>query len=95
MTIANLERHGFEVHDVEGWRAHYLQTLEHWIVRLQANGEQAEREVGRTKLRLWLLYFSLFALGFERGICGVFQTLASKHAAGACAVPPTRADLYA
>ncbi len=95
MTIANLERHGFEVHDVEGWREHYLKTLEHWISRLEANREQAERQIGRTKVRLWLLYFSLFALGFERGICGIFQTLASKQAAVGSCVPPTLADLHA
>ena len=33
----NLERHGFEVHDVEGWREHYARTTRLWHERLLAN----------------------------------------------------------
>jgi cyclopropane-fatty-acyl-phospholipid synthase len=34
------------------------------------------------------------SLGFERGVIGVNQTLASKSARGASGVPASRADLY-
>src|SRR5580704_18213003 len=34
MSVANLERHGFEVHDVEAWREHYARTTRHWHDRL-------------------------------------------------------------
>ena len=33
-TITNLEQHGFEVHDVEGWREHYQRTCRLWHDRL-------------------------------------------------------------
>ena len=94
MTVTNLERHGFEVHDVENWREHFQLTLEHWTARLAGNQEKAVAEIGETRTRLWLLYFSLFALAFERGTCLVFQTLATKRKVGPSGLPLTRADLY-
>lgn len=95
MTVTNLERHGFEVHDVEGWREHYRLTLIHWLNRLYANREAAEREVGAAKTRLWLLYFTLFAKAFERNTTSVFQTLASKRHAGLAGLPLSREHLTA
>ncbi len=55
-TVANLERHGFEVHDVEGWREHYQRTCRHWHDRLLPNYDAAVAEVGEVKTRLWLAY---------------------------------------
>jgi len=83
LTATNLERHGFEVHDVEGMREHYQLTLERWLDRLYENREVAAAEVGKTRMRLWMLYFALFARAFERGTIGIFQTLASKRSVGA------------
>jgi cyclopropane-fatty-acyl-phospholipid synthase len=94
LSLTNLERHGFEVHDVEGWREHYGRTCRLWTERLQANREAAEREVGAGRTRLWLLYLAGCALAFERGSVGIFQTLVSKRARGPSGLPPTRADLY-
>ncbi|MEX0751338.1 MAG: cyclopropane-fatty-acyl-phospholipid synthase family protein [Xanthobacteraceae bacterium] len=94
MSIDNLERYGFEVHDVEAWREHYARTTRLWHDRLLANHEAAEREVGGVKTRLWLAYFAGCSLAFERNTVGIFQTLASKKERGASGLPPTRADLY-
>lgn len=93
-SVANLERNGFEVHDVEGWREHYGKTTRIWHDRLNAHREAAEQEVGEGKTRLWLLYLAGVSLAFERGTLGIFQTLASKRARGPSGLPPTRADLY-
>lgn len=93
-TVANLERHGFEVHDVEAWREHYARTTRLWCERLQANRAAAEAEAGAVKTRLWLLYLAGVSLGFERGSIGIFQTIASRRARGPSGLPPTRADLY-
>jgi cyclopropane-fatty-acyl-phospholipid synthase len=93
-TSDALERHGFEVHDVEAWREHYARTTRLWTERLHANREAAEREVGAAKTRLWLLYLAGVSLGFERGTIGIFQTVATKRARGLSGLPPTRADLY-
>jgi len=94
MSIANLERHGFEVHDVEAWREHYARTTRLWHDRLLANFAAAEREVGAVKTRMWLIYLAGVSIGFERARIGIFQTLASKRKRGASGVPLSRADLY-
>ena len=95
MSIANLERHGFEVHDVEGWREHYQRTTRLWWERLDANKAKAEAEIGPERTRMWLLYLAGCSLAFERGGALINQTLVSKRRKGSSGLPLTRADLYA
>jgi len=94
MSIANLERFGFEVHDVEGWREHYQRTTRLWWENLNARRNEAEAMVGKEKTRMWLLYLAGCSLAFERAAVGVNQTLASKRTRGPSGLPPSRADLY-
>ena len=94
MSVANLERYGFEVHDVEAWREHYQRTTRLWWENLSANRAKAEAEVGPETTRAWLLYLAGVSLGFERGVIGVNQTLASKRTRGPSGLPSSRADLY-
>jgi cyclopropane-fatty-acyl-phospholipid synthase len=93
-TLAMMERHGFEVHDVEGLREHYQRTCKHWHDRLLANYDAAVREVGAVKTRMWLAYLAACSIAFERNTVGLYQTLASKKRRGPSGLPPTRADLY-
>jgi cyclopropane-fatty-acyl-phospholipid synthase len=92
--VTMLERHGFEVHDVEAWREHYQRTCRHWHDRLLANYDAAVAEIGETKTRLWLAYLAGSSIMFERNVFGLHQTLASKRRKGPSGLPPTRADLY-
>jgi cyclopropane-fatty-acyl-phospholipid synthase len=94
MSIANLERYGFEVHDVEAWREHYARTTRLWHDRLSANRAAAEREVGAVKTRLWVAYLAAASIGFARNSVGIFQTLASKRVRGPSGLPPSREQLY-
>jgi cyclopropane-fatty-acyl-phospholipid synthase len=94
MSIENLERHGFEVRDVEGWREHYARTTQLWHDRLFANRAAAEREVGSVKTRLWILWLASSSWHFVYGGSGIFRTLAAKRVRGLTGLPPTRADLY-
>jgi cyclopropane-fatty-acyl-phospholipid synthase len=94
MSIANLERNGFEVRDVEGWREHYQRTCRAWHDRLEANREASVREVGEYKTRLWLAYLAGCAIGFDGKSMGIYQTLAVKRERGDSGLPPSRADLY-
>jgi cyclopropane-fatty-acyl-phospholipid synthase len=94
MSVANLERFGFEVHDVEAWREHYQRTTRLWWENLNARRAEAEAEVGPEKTRMWLLYLAGCSLAFERGAVGINQTLASKRTRGPSGLPPSRADLY-
>ena len=93
-TIAAMERAGFEVHDVEGWRMHYARTCRLWLERLMARKDDAIRLVGEEKYRIYIAYLAGCALAFERGTARLFQTLVSKSAKKPPPLPPTRADLY-
>jgi cyclopropane-fatty-acyl-phospholipid synthase len=93
-TVAMMERNGFEVHDIEGWREHYQHTCRQWHDRLLANYDASVREVGSVKTRMWLVYLSACSIAFERNTVGLYQTLASKRRRGPSGLPPTRADLY-
>jgi cyclopropane-fatty-acyl-phospholipid synthase len=93
-TVTMLERHGFEVHDVENWREHYQRTCRLWHDRLLVNYDAAVKEIGEVKTRMWLAYLGLVSIAFERNGLGLFQTLASKRQRGPSGLPPTRADLY-
>jgi cyclopropane-fatty-acyl-phospholipid synthase len=94
-TVTNLELHGFEIHDVEGWREHYQRTCRFWHDRLLANYDAACKEAGEVNTRIWLVYLAACSITFERNNCGLYQTLSSKRVKGASGLPPTRADLYA
>ncbi|MTW16717.1 methyltransferase domain-containing protein [Rhodoplanes serenus] len=93
-TVTMLERHGFEVHDVEQLREHYWHTCRLWHDRLLANEAAAVAEVGAVKTRMWIAYLAACAIAFERNTVGLYQTVASKRRRGPAGLPPTRADLY-
>ena len=93
-TLAEMEKAGFEVHDVEGWRWHYARTTRLWCERLTARRAEAEALVGPETFRIWVAYLGGCAIAFERGSARLFQTVAGRTAKGAPPVPPTRADLY-
>lgn len=95
MSIANMERARFEIHDVEAWRMHYARTCRIWHDNIIARRTEAEAEIGPEKTRMWLLYIGGCSLAFERGAVGIFQTLASRKNKGFLPTPATRADLYA
>ena len=94
MSIANLERTGFEIHDVEGWRENYQRTTYLWWKRLNERRSEAEALVGPEKTRMWLLYLGGCSMAFGRGGAFVNQTLVSRRDRGPSGLPFTRADLY-
>jgi cyclopropane-fatty-acyl-phospholipid synthase len=70
-----LERAGIEPLHVEGLREDYAETLSHWIERLDANLEQAERLAGAERVRVWRLYLRAARNGFRTGFTSIFQIL--------------------
>jgi len=93
-TVQQMERAGFEVHDVEAWRMHYARTCTLWHDRLVAQKDAAIAIVGEAKYRIYVAYLAGCAISFQRGTARLFQTLASKTAKRPPPLPPTRADLY-
>lgn len=94
-TLESMENHGFEIHDVEGWREHYALTCRLWHQRLFARRDEAIRSVGQERYRMWIAYLAGVSLAFADGSLRIYQTVATKHGSkGPSTMPPTRADLY-
>ena len=94
-VIANAERSGFELRDVESLREHYVSTLRHWIQRLELRRDEAVALVGEPTYRVWRLYMSTSAYGFRTGRIGIIQSLLAKPGSdGSVELPRTREDLY-
>jgi cyclopropane-fatty-acyl-phospholipid synthase len=80
---------------VEGLREHYALTLRHWVVRLEAQHEQALQLVDEPAYRVRRLLMSGSAYGFNTGRLNVYQALLVRpDAAGQSGLPLTRVDWY-
>jgi cyclopropane-fatty-acyl-phospholipid synthase len=89
------EQVGFEIRDVESLREHYAMTLRSWVSRLEENHDQALQFVDELTYRVWRLFMSGSAYGFEHGRLNLHQALLSKPAAdGHGEFPLTRDDIY-
>jgi cyclopropane-fatty-acyl-phospholipid synthase len=74
-VVRAMEGAGFEVRDVESLREHYSKTLHAWVANLEENWKEAEALVGRPRTRIWWLYMSASANGFDDGGVSVHQVL--------------------
>jgi cyclopropane-fatty-acyl-phospholipid synthase len=93
LNFAEAARWG--VRDVESLREHYALTLRHWVRRLEANHEEAARLVGEPIYRVWQLYMSGCAYGFQIGQLSIYQSLLVKLLPdGTSAAPLTREGWY-
>jgi cyclopropane-fatty-acyl-phospholipid synthase len=68
-----LERAGFEVDHVEGFREDYVETLRHWARRLDDNLDAAARVAGPERVRVWRLFLRAARNGFETGFTSIYQ----------------------
>ena len=89
------EMSGFEVRDVESLREHYVLTLRHWVRRLEDHHDEARRAADEVTYRVWRLFMSGSAYGFQVGRLNVYQTLLVKPNQGDSGLPLTRAYWYA
>jgi cyclopropane-fatty-acyl-phospholipid synthase len=95
VTLQAAEGVGFEVRDVESLREHYAMTLRHWVRRLEAAHGEALRYVDEPTYRVWRLFMSGSAYGFQSGLINVYQALlVRQNASGESGLPLTRKDWY-
>ena len=73
-----LERAGFHVDQVEGFREDYARTLREWTKRLDEHLERAEQLAGVERTRIWRLYLRAARHGFDTSITAVYQVRARK-----------------
>jgi cyclopropane-fatty-acyl-phospholipid synthase len=80
--VSMFQAHGFEVRHVESLREHYALTLRRWVDNLVKRFDEAEEEVGAERARVWRLYMSGSAVGFERHHLEIHQVLNVRPAEG-------------
>jgi cyclopropane-fatty-acyl-phospholipid synthase len=73
-VLLALERAGFVTDHVEGLQDDYVQTLRHWLERLEKRLDEARRLAGPERARVWRLYLRAARRGFETGFLSIFQT---------------------
>jgi cyclopropane-fatty-acyl-phospholipid synthase len=72
-VVLALERAGFVTEHAEGFAEHYARTLTHWIERLDANLDEAQRLAGAERVRVWRLYLRAARSGFRSGFTSIYQ----------------------
>jgi cyclopropane-fatty-acyl-phospholipid synthase len=91
-VINAMQAAGFEIRDAESLREHYPLTLRRWIANLAASRDEAVREVGHQRERVWQLYMLAGILFFESADISVYQVLAARPG-GNYGLPLDRAEL--
>jgi cyclopropane-fatty-acyl-phospholipid synthase len=86
-VVSRMQASGFEVRHVEGLRGHYALTLRAWVENLERSWDDAVREAGEARARIWRLYMAASALNFEAGRTQIHQVLAVKNDNGESGVP--------
>ncbi|HVQ91508.1 MAG TPA: class I SAM-dependent methyltransferase [Mycobacteriales bacterium] len=90
--MSAMQDNGFEVRHEENLREHYARTLAGWCANLAANWDDAVREVGRGRARVWELYMTGSRLGFERRTIELHQILGVRTDDDGDAAFPLRPD---
>jgi cyclopropane-fatty-acyl-phospholipid synthase len=80
--VTAMQDNGFEVRHEENLREHYAKTLTHWCDNLGAHWDEAVREVGANRARVWQMYMAGSRLGFERREIELHQVLGVKTVDG-------------
>jgi len=91
-VVTRVQRAGFEVRNVEGFREHYAQTLRHWVANLETNWDEAVRLVGAGRARVWRLYMAASAINFDAERTHIHQVLAVRNAPEGTSGMPRRPD---
>jgi cyclopropane-fatty-acyl-phospholipid synthase len=86
-VVSAMQKAGFEVRHVESLREHYARTLRCWVANLQAGWDEAVRQAGEGRARVWRLYMAAAAVGFELDHNQVHQVLGTATTDGVSGMP--------
>jgi cyclopropane-fatty-acyl-phospholipid synthase len=75
LIVSEMHDNGFEVRHEENLREHYARTLAAWCANLDKHWDEAVREVGESRARVWRLYMAASRLGFDRNTVQLHQVL--------------------
>jgi len=87
-----LEPYSFSVLDVENLRLHYARTLQEWLHRFDAVGDEVEKMYDASFVRAWRLYLGGCSASFSSGNLQLFQLLFAREQNND--IPWTREYLY-
>jgi cyclopropane-fatty-acyl-phospholipid synthase len=90
--VAAMQDNGFEVRHSENLREHYARTLTAWCANLDTSWDEAVRETGANRARVWALYMAACRLGFERRAIELHQVLGVRTDDHGVADMPLRPD---
>ncbi|GAA0647928.1 class I SAM-dependent methyltransferase [Kutzneria viridogrisea] len=76
--MSSMNRAGFEIRHSENLREHYAMTLDAWCANLDEHWDEAVREVGLPKARIWRLYLAGCQWGFDINNVQLHQILGVK-----------------
>ncbi len=85
--VSVFQNHGFEVRHLESLREHYALTLRYWVDNLTKRFDEAVEVVGVQRARVWRLYMSGSAVGFERRHLEIHQILCVRPLDGSSELP--------
>jgi cyclopropane-fatty-acyl-phospholipid synthase len=91
-VLSVMQEARLEVRDVESLREHYALTLRRWISNLETHRDRCVALVGEGRYRVWRLYMTVAARGFEMGRTQVHQVLAVRSDDGDSGFPLRRGD---
>lgn len=95
-TLAQLERSGLEIVDVENLRPHYARTTREWAQRLWLERDAACAIAGERTWRTWVAYLAAASVAFGNGWIGLHQVVATRACAhGDGSRIQLREDVYA
>tara|TARA_R110000787_G_scaffold20785_55_gene61850 strand:- start:678 stop:1904 length:1227 start_codon:yes stop_codon:yes gene_type:complete len=86
-VLAEIEKAGLWVTDIEILRLHYAETLRHWFERFQAKRHLAAQLYDERFCRMWEFYLAASEIAFRNGPMMVFQIQLARRRD---AVPLTR-----
>lgn len=90
-VMAQVEKQGLYIADVEVWRLHYAETLKHWYARFQENEDKVRELYDDRFCRMWRFYLAGSEMTFRHNRQCVFQFQMARRQE---AVPLTRDYLY-
>lgn len=94
-VVANTEKVGFEVRDLESLREHYALTFRHWLRRYEERASEVKAIVGEAAYRAFRLYLAAFPPRFEGRWSGLSQVLLCRNVPhGRNDLPRTREDVH-
>jgi cyclopropane-fatty-acyl-phospholipid synthase len=84
--------HGFEVRHEENLREHYAMTLREWGKNLERGWEEAVREAGERRARVWRIYMAASRVGFDLNRIELHQVLGARTTSEGRSGLPLRPD---